>query len=446
MMQNRLNSLLIVIFLLILFTPAQANTYLSKETKDNIVSNRNEASSPTYRISLLTCSAGEEIYAYFGHTAIRVENLKTKEDYVYNYGQFNMDQPHFVWHFILGQTDYQMGKEPFNHFARIYTYINRNVSEQILNLKEQEAEKLVKNLQDNYKPQNRNYRYNYFYDNCSTRPYLVIRNSLEGTFIFGKKYIPRSWRDEVNKYTHHASWSNFGMNLLLGAPTDEDMTKTEQLFLPFNLETTFQSAQIKDQDGNIRPLVIQQCQVIQRDETRAIADRKNSTPSINATTAAILFFILTLLITFIDFKRKRITLWFDILLYIVFGLLGLVLIFMSVFSKHPCLTPNYELLLFNPLLLIVIGSIIRLSKSNNGRRYISKCLSKEQSSKRSATDKVVYALILCCIFFLIISCIIQFAFNHVIIQYYPPVSLILALCLLTRLLSAKKCLRSKTRR
>ncbi|MFA6830654.1 MAG: DUF4105 domain-containing protein [Bacteroidaceae bacterium] len=436
MMQNRLNSLLIVIFLLILNAPAEANSYIQKDLKTNVIESGTDSAS-NYRISLLTCSAGEEIYAYFGHTAIRVENFVTKEDFVYNYGQFNMNQTHFIWHFILGQTDYQMGKETFYHFARIYTYINRNVSAQILNLTNSEAETLVENLENNYKPQNRSYRYNYFYDNCSTRPYLIIKKSIEGELLSDGQYQPRSWRDEVNKCTIHASWSNLGMNFLLGAPTDKDMTETQQLFLPSNLERTLQSAKIKDKNGETRSLVLQQCQVIQRDEAMAINEQKISTPFISAIQAAVLFLILTLFITFIDYKRKKRTLWFDVILYTILGILGLVLTFMGLFSSHPCLIPNYELLLFNPLLLICIGSTIRQSR-NTGRRYISKCFSVEKSRKRWSVNRIVYLITLCCLLLFIIDCIFQLLLNIVIIQYYPPAFFVLALCLLIRLLYVKK--------
>lgn len=424
-------------------TPTKANSYNKKSRINNKTECKIDASSSTYRISLLTCSAGEEIYAYFGHTAIRVENVKTKEDYIYNYGQFNMHQPHFIWHFILGQTDYEMGKETFNHFARIYSYINRNVSAQILNLKESEAKTLVENLKNNYKPQNRSYRYNYFYDNCSTRPYFVIKNSIEGTLLFDKKYQPKSWRYEVNKCTNHASWSNLGMNFLLGAPTDKDMTETQQLFLPINLEQTIQSSEIKDQDGNTRPLVLQQCQVIQRDEERAIKDRKESTPLISATTASLLFLAFTIFITLTDYKRKKISIWFDLTLYIILGLLGLILIFMGLFSNHPCLIPNYELLLFNPLFLVGIGSIIRLSKSKREKRYISKNLSVVKSRRKEKIDRAIYSIIIWCLTIFAAEFISQLLFNYVIIQYFPPALFVLALCLHVRLVSIKIWIRKK---
>lgn len=440
MMQNRLNSLLIVIFLLILNAPAEANFYNQKDLKANIIESKTDSASSVlsnYRISLLTCSAGEEIYAYFGHTAIRVENLVTKEDFVYNYGQFNMDHTHFFWHFILGQTDYQMGKETFCHFARVYTYINRNVSAQILNLTNSEAETLVKNLENNYKPQNRNYRYNYFYDNCSTRPYLIIKRSIEGELLLNEQYQPRSWRDEVNRCTIHASWSNLGMNFLLGALTDKKMTANQQLFLPLNLEKVLQSAKIKDKNGDTRSLVLQQCQVIQRDEVMAINERKISTPFISAIQAAILCFLLTLFITFVDYKRKKRTLWFDVILYTFFGILGLLLTFMGLFSRHPCLVPNYELLLFNPLLFICMGFTTKLYKKT-GRRYISKYFSVEKSRKRWPVNRIIYLITLCCVLLFIIDCLFQLLLNVVIIQYYPPAFFVLALCLLIRLSYVKK--------
>ena len=119
------------------------------------------------RISLLTCASGSEIYSLFGHTAIRYENFTQDIDAVFNYGMFNFNAPNFIFRFALGETDYQLGVTSYERFAEEYDYLGRDVWQQTLNLTQDEKVRLAGLLQENYRPENRVYRYNFFYDNCA---------------------------------------------------------------------------------------------------------------------------------------------------------------------------------------------------------------------------------------------------------------------------------------
>ena len=132
------------------------------------------------RVSLMTCSPGSEIYALFGHTAIRVEIPSQDIDWVYNYGMFSFNTPHFVLRFVTGETDYQLGIIPYPYFEEEYRERGSYVVEQELNLRPEEKVRLVGILQRNYLPENRTYRYNYFYDNCTTRARDRIEESIAG--------------------------------------------------------------------------------------------------------------------------------------------------------------------------------------------------------------------------------------------------------------------------
>lgn len=122
------------------------------------------------RLSLLTCAPGEEIYSLFGHTAIRYENSSQGIDVVFNYGLFSFNTPNFIFRFSLGETDYQLGATDYERFAAEYAFFGRSVWQQTLNLTDEEKTELIRLLQENYRPENRVYRYNFFYDNCATRP------------------------------------------------------------------------------------------------------------------------------------------------------------------------------------------------------------------------------------------------------------------------------------
>ena len=127
------------------------------------------ASVDSVRISLLTCAPGSEIYALFGHSAIRYEDPARGEDWVFNYGMFSFKDPNFVMRFVKGETDYQLGVIPYRYFEAEYALRGSSVYQQELNLTEAEKLMLIGLLRENYLPANRVYRYNYFYDNCTTR-------------------------------------------------------------------------------------------------------------------------------------------------------------------------------------------------------------------------------------------------------------------------------------
>jgi len=80
---------------------------------------------------------------------------------------FNFNAPNFIFRFALGETDYQLGVTNYEHFASEYNYLGRDVWQQTLNLTQAEKEHLFNLLQENYRPENRIYRYNFFYDNCA---------------------------------------------------------------------------------------------------------------------------------------------------------------------------------------------------------------------------------------------------------------------------------------
>ena len=171
------------------------------------------------RLSLLTCSPGEEIYSLFGHTALRYQYPAQGIDVIFNYGLFSFNTPHFILRFALGETDYQLGVTDYSRFAREYAFSGRNVWQQTLNLDDTEKTKLIQLLQENYRPENRVYRYNFFYDNCSTRPRDKIEESLSGKISYPAEPQDgsRTYRDIIHQYCQGHPWSRFGIDLCIGS-------------------------------------------------------------------------------------------------------------------------------------------------------------------------------------------------------------------------------------
>lgn len=315
------------------------------------------------RLSLLTCAPGEEIYSYFGHTAIRYEEPSKGIDVVFNYGLFNFGAPNFIFRFALGETDYVLGVIPYDRFAAEYTFDERSVWQQTLNLTPDESKKLAALLIENSKPENRTYRYNFFYDNCSTRPRDKIEESVQGEVVYDypAKDGTKSFRDIVHQYTKGHPWSQFGIDLCIGSEADRPITSRQMMFIPFYLEDALATARIVN-NGNERPLV---------SERKLIVDCENGQPSPETTSiadistpirSALLLFILVTGATIYGIRKKK-GLWgIDLVLFGTAGIAGCILAFLALFSEHPTVSSNYLLFVFHPGHLIFLPIIVNAAR------------------------------------------------------------------------------------
>ena len=286
------------------------------------------------RVSLLTCTPGEELYARYGHTAIRVNDPTNDLDVVFNYGIFDFNTDHFYWKFVRGETWYELGATSYKWFMREYDYYQRPVYEQVLNVTAEQREALWQALLENYQPENRKYLYNFVFDNCATRPYVLIANVLDDTIISDYKgYTGVSYRSFIRHYTGAYTWSNFGINLLFGPKADKPMSSEQRLFLPEELMNYLQEAHLSDgtplvSEGTIAPFVIA------------------STPWYATWPFGLgLYFLFVFIISIIDRKRKKRSRWLDWIFCILFGLLLVLVTFLTFFSCHPLVGFGWRLLI-----------------------------------------------------------------------------------------------------
>ena len=292
------------------------------------------AEADSVRISLMTCSPGSEIYALFGHTAIRVEVPSRKIDWVYNYGMFSFNTPNFILRFVTGETDYQLGIIPYPYFEAEYAGRGSYVVQQELNLLPDEKARLVEILETNYLPENRTYRYNYFYDNCTTRPRDLIVGSLSHNDYPVTVPTQTTYREEIHKWNEHHRWARFGNDLLLGVKSDVPLTSREAEFLPDNLRKSFDKW---DRVYGTHYLLAPQAEV-------------NDDEGLTPLACAIIVAVLIVGLTVIGYFRKWSLLWLDSTLMVLVGLPGIIL-FAMLFSQHPTVNCNFQLLLLNPLAL-----------------------------------------------------------------------------------------------
>ena len=301
-------------------------------------------------ISLITCSPGEEVYSKFGHTAIRINDSQHGVDLVFNYGIFSFETENFYYKFIKGETDYQLGIYDTRYFLPEYAQRNSQVWEQVLNLTVIEKRKLINSLLNNYEPQNRTYRYNFVFDNCSTRPRDKIIAALQGYIKFQPSLESKTFRQWVGVYVGTDTWLKFGIDIVFGMDADLPANTNESMFLPENLMFEFQTAQIHTPNGQIRKLVSEKKILVTKNE---LIDQHESW-IFKPLTFTLLLLILGIPLTIWDIKgKKRHLKFFDTFLLALTGIGGVIAFYLMFLSLHPLVKSNLNLLWLNPINLVL---------------------------------------------------------------------------------------------
>ncbi len=342
----------------------------------------------TWQVSLITCGPGVEVYNQFGHTAIRMKNVSRNIDLIYNYGIFSFNTPNFVLRFTLGKTDYLLGIQAYQDFVDWYAYCNRDVREQVLNLSIEEKNTLIGLLNENYKPQNRTYRYNFFYDNCATRPRDLIEKCLQSKLQYADDMTTtstgQSFRSIVHEFTANNSWSQFGIDLCLGSEADKPISRRAMMFIPLYLEKYFDKASILPHERNNNssreknknlvgeksngtyPLITESKQLVTIPEADKVQKDTPFTPFRCAT----FMFIVTTVLTIYEIRSRKSMWGFDLILFTAAGIAGCMLAFLATFSEHPTVSPNYLLFLFQPLHLLLLPWFIKKVKKMQRSSYL----------------------------------------------------------------------------
>ncbi len=305
--------------------------------------------SDSAKISLITCSPGEEVYEKFGHTAIRINDKKTATDLVFNYGIFDFNTSNFYFKFIKGETDYQLGVYDTGNFLASYAMRNSLVWEQIINLTVSEKRILINNLLRNYEPENRTYRYNFVFDNCATRPRDKIMSSTKGYIKFLANSEPKTYRQWIGSYIGSDTWLKFGIDLVFGIEAEHFASTSESMFLPEVLMSEFQTAQIVIANGQTKKLIVDKKILINKHEATDI----NSNSPFKPLTITILILIIGSIITIWDIYQHRHSKLFDSILFISTGILGIIIAYLMFFSVQPLVKQNLNIVWLNPLSLIV---------------------------------------------------------------------------------------------
>ncbi|MBU3822719.1 DUF4105 domain-containing protein [Flavobacteriaceae bacterium XHP0103] len=309
--------------------------------------------SPEAEISVLTIGPGASLYDSFGHNAFRVRDIVKGTDLVFDYGRYDFTAPNFYLKFAQGKLNYLIDWNYYEDFFNIYISENRTIEAQVLNLSETEKQALFDYLLNNIKPENSRYLYDFFYDNCATKIRDVVEIATNNQIEFHEpnNFKQQTFRELIHSNLNRNSWGCFGIDVALGSVIDRKATAYQHMFLPKYIHQFFGSATIKNSG---KKLVKASNTLYKKIEVKE---------SNNFLTSPLLVFgllaLLILYITYSDYKKQKQTVWLDVSLFIITGLVGIAILLLWFATDHTGTHQNYNLLWAFALNIFVIGQLFR---------------------------------------------------------------------------------------
>jgi len=307
--------------------------------------------SPDSEISILTIGPGNSLNDAFGHNAIRIKDKGL--DVCFDYGRFDFEAPNFYLNFARGKLNYAIGAINYYDFLRFYQWQNRTVEEQGLNLNQTQKQKLYEFLVNNYKPENRNYLYDFFYDNCATKIKEVLDIATNNAIKYNnpKDFKAETFRTLIQNKLNRNSWGSLGIDVALGSVIDQKATPLEHMFLPSYIHAFFETATFKESNT---PLVR---------ESKTVYTEKATVNSSNFLVSPLFVFgvmgLLILFMTYRDAKSGKRSRWLDISLFVLTGIIGVCIVLLWFATDHKATHQNYNLLWAFALNLLVIKQLFK---------------------------------------------------------------------------------------
>lgn len=304
-------------------------------------------------IYLITCSPGNATYSIYGHSALRIVIPGNNSDLVYNWGIFDFSTPHFAWRFARGHLDYMLGVTSIEHFIAEYKFEERSVYQQKINMTPDDKVRLFSLLAENLKPENVTYRYDFFYDNCSTR----IRDLLEKSIGEKLRYPPDirrelpTFRAKIGYYQNRMPWLDMGIDILLGIRADKKATFRDRMFLPIDLQNNMSEALVLE-NMKMTPLL--------RNPEALIQFREVNDNSIMILSPVFIFAFILIIIIVITatVKHERFNNLLDLFVFSVFSIFSIMMIFFNFFTDHQQLRWNLNLIWLSPFVIFCLIDII----------------------------------------------------------------------------------------
>lgn len=290
--------------------------------------------SPKATVSVLTCATGNESYALFGHTALRITDPEQGLDVVYNYGAFDFSTPNFVARFAKGDLQYFVVAHSFYDFMQQYQYEGRSVYEQQLRLPQTVLQRIWDRLQMTMQTDEKYYTYKFIDKNCTTMVVDLLNQSLGSEVIRYTSAAKQSYRDILFPYFKNHFYEQLGTSVIFGTKVDQP---AQTVFLPLELKAVLKTTKYQKQALSAAAITLLE-----------VAPEVSTSWWNNIYTYGVLLLLL------LFWKRKAVALTFLTFM----GLMGVFFVSMGFYSLHPELAQNYNALLFNPFLLVLVITVV----------------------------------------------------------------------------------------
>jgi hypothetical protein len=303
------------------------------------------------QISILTIGPGTSLNDAFGHNGIRVKT--PYNDVVYDYGRFPFNDPDFYLNFARGKLLYSQGFSDSYHVINFYKSQNRTIKEQVLNLTTQEKQDMHSYLVNNSLPENKEYLYDFFFDNCATKIRDVNEIITNNNIVFhtSNNLGNNSFRDLIEQNLNWNSWGSLGIDVALGSIIDRKATAYEHMFLPAYIYSSFETATIKSTNEKL----VKESKVL-----NSVSDVKTANPFFSSP-----IFILSLLSIFIlwltykNYKNQSRSKWLDFSIFLVTGVIGVFILLLWFATDHTATANNYNLLWAFALNLVLVNEVLK---------------------------------------------------------------------------------------
>lgn len=317
-------------------------------------------------ISILTIGPGDNLYDKFGHSAFRVKDPVNNLDRAYNYGVYDFDTPNFYTKFARGKLLYKLAVSHYEPFLNSYIAQDRWVEEQLLNLTYSENQALFNFLQNNAKPENQYYKYDFFFDNCATKIRDVLVEVLGDKLEYKADLAVEGYtfRELIQKNVHNNSWGSLGMDVAIGAVVDRKATSWEYQFLPEYIYKAAAGAKISSPSGTTDLVK----------ETRMIYDTEERHGGGNFFLSPLFIFgilgLMLVFVTFKNYKNQQRSRFLDLVIFLVTGVIGIILALLWFATDHSTTANNYNLLWAFPFSIFFFLLIGKRTPKRWLQRYI----------------------------------------------------------------------------
>ena len=303
-------------------------------------------------VSVLTFGPGASLNDAFGHNAFRIKDENQRIDFVFGYGDYDFNAPNFYLKFAQGKLNYLLSKNRYQNIYNYYTSQNRTIKEQVLNLSTPEKQAIFNFLEDNYKPSNRRYLYDFFYDNCATKMRDVLLKTVDNNINFKslKPIEKKTFRGLIHEHVNRNSWGSFGIDLALGSVIDNSATEFEYMYLPKYIFDSFEGATLSNGERLVKE---------SKTVYKSTKNRQKSSFLTSPLFILGLLALVILVITYFDYKNHKRTKWLDIILFAVTGLIGVFMLLLWFATDHTATAFNYNLLWAFPLNILVTYQLFK---------------------------------------------------------------------------------------